>query len=248
MFCFGAGISAAKKNQVITNINQCFSSGEVMVRDNGKPVSVNATELSSPGISSVWHDGVGYYFPAGGEITVKNMEQTGSWYNINNSMPKDLVTHKVFSAWIGHGNSPASAGYQYAVVPSATQEVFEKWIASNPIRVISNTKDLQAISDKNSGLYGISFYKEGTVELQKGLTLSVDKPCLVLIGKSNSGKGLRISVADPTHMLTAITLKISKKLNGKGAIPDTGQSTSINVVLPSGDEAGKTTTEVYLNN
>jgi chondroitin AC lyase len=248
MFCFGAGITASKSNPVITSVNQCFSSGEVIVRNNGKLLSIDSKELNSSGISAVWHNRIGYYFPDGGDITVKNTDQTGSWYDINNSMPKAQVTHKVFSTIIGHGNNPASASYQYAVVSSETLKDLEKWIVSDPFRVISNTKDLQAIYNKRSGVYGISFYKEGNVELEKGLSITVDKPCVLLIGKIDMGKGLKISVADPTQMISGITIKVSQKLKGKGAIQDNDKSTSINVELPAGDEAGKTITEVYLRN
>ena len=118
----------------------------------------------------------------------------------------------------------------------------------DPFRVISNTTDIQAIFDKNSGLYGIAFYKEGSVLLEKGLSLSVDKPCLVLIGKTESGKGVTISVADPTQLLTGVTLKVSQKLKGQGAILNNDKTTSINMILPAGDEAGKTITSAFTKN
>jgi len=242
MFCFGAGITASKSNPVITSVNQCLSMGEVSVKDNGRSTSIDGNEVKSAAISAIWHNRIGYFFPSGGNITVKNMDQTGSWFDINNSMPKTPVTQKVFSAWIGHGNSPASESYQYVVVPAATKENFEKWISSNPFRVISNTSDLQAIFDKSSGLYGIAFYREGSLQLEKGLSLSVDKPCLVLISGSASGKVLKISVADPTQLLTEVKLLISQKLTGQGATVNKDKTTSINIILPAGDEAGKTVT------
>ena len=217
MFCMGAGITALKGNPVITSINQCISSGSVIIKEQGKIVPVDGKEIQSTGITSVWHNRIGYYFPAGGNIVVKNMDQTGSWSGINSSASNALVTQRVFSAWMIHGNTSPSDSYQYIVVPSASQESFEKWIASNPFRIISNTTDLQAICDKSSGLYAISFYKEGTVQLEKELSLSVDKPCLVLVGKSDSGKGVKISVSDPTQILNRITINISQKLKGPGA-------------------------------
>jgi hypothetical protein len=245
MFCFGSGVTAAKDNPVITSVNQCLSSGKIFVKENGKTLDVDGKEIQSSGISSVWHDRIGYYFPAGGNIVVRNMDQTGSWSEINNSASKAPVSQKVFSAWMVHGNKPASDSYQYIVVPSAIPENFEKWMSSNPFRVISNTTDLQAICDKSSGLYAIAFYKEVTVQLEKGLSLTVDKPCLVLVGKSDSGKGVKISVADPTQLLTKVTLIISQKLKGAGTTLNKDKTTSINIVLPSGDEAGKTVTAVF---
>jgi chondroitin AC lyase len=248
MFCLGAGVSAAKTNPVVTSVNQCFSSGEVIVKNNGKPIAVDGTEFRSKGISSIWHDRIGYYFPGGGDITVKNMDQTGTWYDINNSMPKVPVTHKVFSAWIGHGNNPVSDTYQYAVVPSATKESFEKWISSYPFRVITNTPDLQAVYHKGSGLYGLVFYKEGSVLLEKGIVVTCDKPCLILVGKGDTGKELRITVSDPTQLLSGLKLTISQKLTGKGATVNNDKTTSVNVDLPTGDEAGKSVSMVFSRN
>jgi chondroitin AC lyase len=245
MFCFGSGVTAVKHNPVITTVNQSFSSGDVVVKENGKSFKVDGKELQSYGISWVWHDQVGYLFPSGGNITVRNEDQTGSWYEINNSMPKTPMTQKVFSSWIGHGNAPGNESYQYVVVPSSDPGKFEEWAASNPFRVISNTKDLQAISDKNSGVYGISFYKEGTVLLEKGLSITVDKPCLILIAGMKSGKGLTILVADPTQLQKDVVLIISQKLKGSGAIVNKDRTTTIKIVLPVDDEAGKTFTAEF---
>jgi chondroitin AC lyase len=244
MYCFGSGIKASKEKQVITSVNQCFSSGKVAVMNNKKLSSVEGTEVTSPGIKWIYHDRVGYLFPAGGEITVKNADQTGTWYDINLSQSKTPVINKVFSTWIDHGKNPSDARYEYIVVPFKDLSQFTKWQKKNPLKMVSNSPDIQAVFDNNGNIYGIAFYKSGTVSLGEGLNVETDKPCLILI-QVVSKSGYKISVSDPTALLTDLNIKISDVVHGRESTNNPDGTTSINFVLPSGDEAGKSVTSEF---
>jgi hypothetical protein len=150
MYCFGADIKAEKSNPVITNVNQCYSSGDVIINNKRKKFAIIDKELNSSDLMWIYHDRVGYLFPSGGNITVRNMDQTGSWHDINLSQPETPVAHKVFSAWIGHGNNPSDGKYEYIVVPSGNIAQFKKRVKKNPLTMITNTSDIQAVYDKNS--------------------------------------------------------------------------------------------------
>jgi len=238
MYCFGAGISASKTNPVITNVNQCYSSGTVTVSKNGVKSTINGVEMNLSNLSWSHHDRVGYFFPTGGEITVKNINQTGSWYDINISQSVTPVTHKVFSLWIDHGNAPSDSRYEYIVVPSKELTQFETWIGTNPLKMIANNKEVQAVWDKNSGVFGIAFYSPGTISLEAGLSVWVDRACLLLIQSVNKGASYKITVSDPTTTQQNVTIKISKKLSGTGVILNPDQSSSISFTFPIGDDAG----------
>jgi hypothetical protein len=238
MYCLGAGINASKENPVITSVNQCISSGLVTVKNNKKKINIEGTTISSSGIKWIHHDRIGYLFPGGGDITVKNMDQTGSWSDINQSESTTPVTNKVFSAWISHGNNPSDAGYEYIVVPAKDLSKFNKWMQKNPLKMIINTSEIQAIFDKNENIFGIAFYKAGYISLKEGLIVETDKPCLLLIQGKNNGS-YTISISDPTASLSDINIKISKELSGPGTKINPDKSTIINFFLPSGDDAGR---------
>jgi chondroitin AC lyase len=244
MYCLGAGIKTSGENPVITTVNQCFSSGEVTVLNNKKTSLVDGNTVTSPGIKWIHHDRIGYLFPSGGEITVKNMDQTGTWYDINLSQSKAPVTNKVFSAWIDHGKNPIDARYEYIVVPFKDLSEFSRWQKKNPLKKVLNSTDIQAVYDKKGNIYGIAFYKAGSVTLREGLNVETDKPCLLLIQAVSNG-GYIISVSDPTELLKEVNIKISGILHGQEAANNSDGTTSINFVLPSGDEAGKSVTRDF---
>jgi chondroitin AC lyase len=245
MYCFGAGIKASKDSPVITNINQCFSSGTVTLKSEGAKSTIDEAEKIFSKLSWIHHDSVGYYFPSRGEITVKNQNQSGSWHDINLSSSQTVETFKVFSAWIGHGNAPNDAKYEYIVVPSKSLDQFETWVKNVPVKTILNTAELQVVYDKNADIYGVVFYKPGNAFLEPGLSVIADKPCLLLMEVTNNKSALNITVSDPTATLKDVNLTISIKLKGTGSVINSDNTSSIKLVLPSGDEAGKSVTFRY---
>jgi chondroitin AC lyase len=247
MYCIGTGISASKTNPVITNVNQCNSSGTVTINDNGKKSTVDEKEMTVPNLKWSHHNRVGYFFPSGGEVTVKNMDQTGAWADISASQSTSPVTAKVFSLWINHGNAPSDGKYEYIIVPDKDLTQFEKWVDINPLKVISNTGYFQAVLDKNSGVFGIAFYRAGTILLDAGLAVTASRACLLLVQSVNKGSGYKITVADPTQKIQNLIIKISKKLKGTGAIVNPDESTSISITVPSGEDAGKSIMQEFSN-
>ena len=247
MYCLGSGINATKTNPVITNVDQCKSSGTVTISSNGTKSSIDEAEKAVPNLSWIHHARVGYIFPAGGEITVKNMNQTGSWADISASQSSTPVTAKVFSIWFDHGNSPSDSKYEYIVVPDKDLNQFEKWDSNNPLKLISNTFEHQAVFDKKSMIYAIAFYRAGTIILDDGLAVLVNRACLLLIQNTNKGAGFRISVSDPTAEVQNLVIKISRKLKGPGVTANPDHSSSIDINMPSGENAGKSLTMEFTN-
>jgi len=245
MYCFGAGINASKTLDVITSVNQCFSSG-IVTGKNGIIKSVINSDLKLfKSTRWVYHNKVGYIFPSGGNITLKNMNQSGSWHEINSTLPVDTVTKKVFSIWLNHGISPSDSKYEYLVVPSESIDHFEKWIRTNPLKMILNSKDIQAVFDNYAKLYAVAFYLPGTIILEPGLTVTVDNACLVLIQNVNLGRSYKISVSDPTASLKDVNIRLTKKLTGPGSKINSDNTSTLKVILPIEEERGKTVSAEY---
>ena len=196
-------------------------------------------------LSWIHHDRVGYYFPSECEITVKNQDQSGSWHDISLSQSPTVETSKVFSAWIGHGKAPDDAKYEYIVVPSKSLAQFETWVKNIPVKTIISTTEIQAVYDKKAEIYGVAFYKPGNASLEPGLSVRAEQACLLLIEVTNNKSGLNITVSDPTAKLKDVNITISKKLKGTGSVINSDNTSTIKLVLPSGDEAGKSVTFRY---
>ena len=64
-----------------------------------------------------------------------------------------------------------------------------------------------------------------------GLSLSVDKPCVVLMREN--GNGLVLAVADPANRHADLVIEINRKLKGEGAAwtPEV-KATRVKVPLP----------------
>jgi chondroitin AC lyase len=246
MYCFGAGINASKSTAVITTINQCFSSDYITSKNVLLKSVIDSDEKIFKSIRWVHHNRVGYFFPAKGEVTVKNTNQSGSWYDINTSQSSDTLTRKVFSICLNHGVSPSDSKYEYIVVPSKNVKQFTKWVKTNPLKIVMNSKNIQAVSDNNANLFAVAFYLPGTITLEPGLAVSVDNACLLLIQSIDNGRRYRISASDPSATLEEVNIILTKELSGPGIILNPDKTSTLSIMLQSGDETGKTVSAEYV--
>jgi len=104
------------------------------------------------------------------------------------------------------------------MVPSATVGKLQKYAATPPVEIVSNTPETQAVRDEAAGVMEILFYKAGELKTATSIIVA-DGPCAVLVRKG------AIYVADPTQKELQVTLTI----NGKPRL----------VKLPQGQMAGK---------
>jgi chondroitin AC lyase len=89
---------------------------------------------------------------------------------------------------------------------------------------VDNNESVQAVYNNNIKILQAIFYKAGEINYKK-ISLSVDKPCILLLKKSTNGSFL-LSIADPTHLLKSINIQLNNK--------------KIKCILPAGNFAGKT--------
>lgn len=229
--CLGAGITAVSTVPINTCLNQCLKKGEVILADaKGRESKVTAGErvLSSPGF--VYHDGVGYQFPAGCSVKLKNGNQTGSAADVYRGQSSKPVTRNVFSLWLDHGKSPRNETYEYTLVPGTTLEKMRNYVqGASPIRVIANTTAQQAVRNDRLKVAGIVFHAPGTSNVRAGLSVTVDQKCIVLVDES--GPALLVTVAQPENRAIAINVTLKGDLNK-----------SLAFHMPSGPMAGSSLT------
>ena len=223
MVALGAGINSIRDEPVGTTLNQTALRGPVLI--DGRAFEPGELPVSSS--SWVLHDEVGYTLLEPAAATVKVAAQTGDRRFGRSSDSKSPLTESVFSLWIDHGVHPRDAQYAYAVVPAVDAQQLAKWKAHPPVRVIANTTQQQAVINDSLGVAEIVFYRPGSITLADGVTVKVDRPCLVLLRKQ--GVSTRVAVSSPGGEVFDVRLTIA-----------TPQRESIaTLTLPSGDMAGK---------
>jgi hypothetical protein len=103
--------------------------------------------------------------------------------------------------------------------------------------VIQNEKPKQEVLSASGETAGFVFYEPGKSAAFGGV--EVDKSCVAMLKKTT--EGLQVSVADPTQLLSEITMVLNGEFSGENVMTESGK-TFLNFLLPGGGEAGKTIT------
>jgi chondroitin AC lyase len=229
--CLGAGIKSNAPENITTTVNQCWLNGNVLSSFSKDKTGRGKTqEFSDKGPNWMLHDGVGYYFPEGGQLSLSTNLQKGSWYQINNSHSKAVVSGDVFKLWISHGTKPVGAQYTYIVLPGIKGVAEMKKFDASAIKVLANTDEVQAVYHQPLNMVQAIFYHPGILTLAT-MEIRTDKACALMI-KNVNGKRV-LSVADPLQKEQTATISI-KDLK-------TGKTEPVTVNFPQGAFAGSTT-------
>ncbi len=244
----GTGISCNKELHVATTVNQCLLRGDVIISSQNNKSTIENDEKAYKDIDWVFHDGIGYVFPKGTDLNIKNNNATGSWWEINkqHDSPKEEVNLDIFTLWIDHGKRPSKESYEYIVVPATTEEQIENNISKNNIQILSNTPNVQAVKNRNLNIVQAVFYEDGEVQIAKDLKLISDNQGVIMI-KTNGDDITEMSVADPSRKLRKMHFSLSTKKEQIGnnfnmIWNERTNMTDVTIDLPDGDYTGSSVT------
>lgn len=195
LVALGAGISSKARTSVSTTIAQSLLRGNVVV--DGSTVPADRQAIGDA--SWVLHDGVGYVFPGKSAIVLRTGPRSGSWSRVSSIGERTPITKDVFALWLDHGVAPANGTYEYIIVPGIDSERLAQYTQGNPIRILANTADVQAVRHERSGISEAVFYSPGRLQLREGLTMRVDQPCLALL--IERGDSLQLALSAPNGPL-----------------------------------------------
>ncbi|WP_405106092.1 polysaccharide lyase family 8 super-sandwich domain-containing protein [Paenibacillus sp. FSL K6-1217] len=205
MVALGAGITSTNAAPVHTTLNQSLAVGDVLV--DGKVVTDETSKVNG---RWAYNDNTGYVFPDKTDFQVKQETKTGKWSDVVSGSSTEPITKPVFSMWLDHGVKPVNASYQYIVLPGKTAAEVGSYAEASPISILANTPSVQAVRHRSLGIAEMLFYQPGTVTLREGLTVTVDKPSMVIVDES--ADPVRISVANPET--PGITVNVTLNRNG----------------------------------
>jgi hypothetical protein len=161
----------------------------------------------------IHHNRFGYVFPKAGNVNL----QSGS----------------LFAAYFNHGPRPANASYAYIVLPNAAPAQVQAFANANPITVVRNEMDAQAVYHASLKIGGAVFYKAGSVALRPDLTLTVDGPCVLLI--ADKPTGIHVTAANAERKSDPLSISVTQGAGKETAAMD----------LPTGESAGASRTKVF---
>jgi chondroitin AC lyase len=213
MFCMGNGITSTNgTHQMITTLQQNISLTPATIKRSVES-TLDGSSTTQSDIQWVFNGNAGYVFPAGGNVTVTNQNQSGSWSLVNSNQSSATITRKIFSARINHGINTANQTYQYIVVQDTTLFAMQNYV--NPYTVIKNDSVAQVVR-YSTNIYGIVFYQKGSVNLESGVTLSVKDACVMLIVFPLGDRlSANIYVTDPIGTLQFFEFDISLNLSNE---------------------------------
>lgn len=186
--------------------------------------SLNEDLIYNNDLKFIHHNNMGYYFPEGGIIRVRNKDTEGRWTDINASGNQDstLIKGKIFSIAIDHYNPSELNGikkYAYVIVPGVSITQMKQYVLNNSIRIIQNNDTIQSVAHINKDIIGIIFYKEGSLEYS-GYSIEVDRSCVVLIKNIKTLSLMEVHIADPSQSGLPINISISNNKSSFKGLAD----------------------------
>jgi chondroitin AC lyase len=206
-----------------TSLDQCRWRGPVLAADADQPVRPLAEgQHKLTATRWVLHQKLGYMPLLPSPIDVSLRKVSGNWSKVTGmyraSDPGDKVDEELLTLVFPHGAEPSSTGY--VVVGDASPEKMEALHRTPTWTVLANTRDLQAVRFAGGPLMA-AFYAPGQLTTE-GLSLSVDRPCLIQVGTDGA-----IRFADPLFKGGTVSVV----LNGRTvnlAMPASG-ATAVNL-------------------
>ncbi|WP_338289940.1 polysaccharide lyase family 8 super-sandwich domain-containing protein [Luteolibacter sp. LG18] len=239
----GAAVNAPTSTApVYTTLNQCLLNGPVTYKAGGSVQTLASGSVTPSGLQWVHHDGTGYLFPTpASNATIQAITQSGAWSSINSGSgySTTAISKDVFSLHVSQAAGSSGGSYGYIVVPGITAAGMDAYVAANPVQVLRNDANVQAVDIAAAGVTQAAFYAADSITLAPGKTLAANDKAVVQFRRQPNT--LQVTAASPeargmTLQLTTANLGLS------GGNPSTwfdafGSAVST-LTLPEGEEYG----------
>lgn len=230
VLCLGAGIQSSAAQPVNTTVDQCLLNGPVTISAAGA-VSTPAGGQHNYNNNLQWvlHNGTGYMFPQGGQLTLSAQQQRGSWKSINSTTSGDTITLPVFKLWFDHGVQPVNNRYAYMIIPNRDAAGMAAYNAGQ-VRILANTDSMQVVYHSGLNIWAAVFFK-AAIYANDSITIGANAGCALLL-KNVGTSQVTVHVADPSQIKSTLSLRLK--------LPGISGEKGLACTLPATPYAGAT--------
>ena len=253
LLCLGAGLTNKQPEQpgdIWTTIDQTHWRGSVQFphRDGASPWpadgATHETVLKKRGATGsvrwVAQEG-GFAYgvlpdQTPGTVRVAAARRATKWDKISggNGKKKNKPTEAdILQVWIDHGREVENDTYGYLVWLGKGDPVAEP-----TLRVLSNTKRLQAVANAEGTVTQAVVYHSGSVVDTGAWRIKVSSPCALLVETTNDSCRITVCDARMAPSVDTIAVRTTLPLTGKGVSRD-GEWAVVNVSLPTEPHRGR---------
>ena len=239
----GAAINAPNAtSEVDTTLNQTLLSGTVSYETTSGTIQTLTSGTVAPAnLKWVYHNGVGYFFPTPvSNATIEAISQSGTWQAINTQYSSSTVSANVFTLYLNHGSATSNGSYNYIVVPNITAVGMDAYLASDPIQILRNDANVQAIRQVSQDITQAAFYAADSFAMVTGQTIAANAPSMVMLQRQTDV--LKLAAANPQNAALSLQVQLAGvTLSGSGSSWfDSLGTATVNYSLPGGNAAGST--------
>lgn len=217
VLCLIAGLTAHHlQSPVVTILDQCRWQGPVTV-NGSRSLQISATDTLH-GVRWIRQGNFAYMPITSTPVVVFADTVSGSWSSVTSAGSDSLCVDSLFAAMLFHGSHPKDQASAYVLVGVPSARKMKQLVDRPPWNILRNDTICQAVRFSD-GMLGAAFFAQGALKLPGGGSLSVSRPCLVLL----SGDVLYVS--DLSHMGGECTVEVRGR-TVKLTLPDVGTSVS----------------------
>lgn len=154
VLCMGSDIHADSTSTITTSIDQRFSKGKVWSEDNKR----------------FFHDNTGYIILQADTCIAITEYKEGQWKDFMGMYKPEILKSSLFSIYLKH-RKDVPASYVYLTLPATTQQKVRNF-DSEPIHVIRNDKEAQAVVIKDLCYVSVYYPTDILIEGQNPIVIS----------------------------------------------------------------------------
>jgi hypothetical protein len=185
-------------------------------------------------------EGIGYWFPSGGNLQVSRESRTGTWAALGGSADATPHTRSFVTMWLDHGTAPFHETAQYVIVPNVTAPALRNWIAGRPLSILVNNDTVSAVRDNRTNALGITFWRAGSID-------GIQSTSAAVVYLSGDGRTMTLHAADPNSGTAgSIQLTIPGQWTTRDVVASrTARSTTLVIPRNGGKTTSVTLERVY---
>nr|WP_242517022.1 polysaccharide lyase family 8 super-sandwich domain-containing protein [Corynebacterium mendelii] len=147
---------------------------------------------------------IAYRMLDGTQASFKRVDRTGAWNDINQrEKHMETVSNTFGTVTIDHGAEAKDASYAYSIEPGATVESLAKEKDADPVKIVSNTADVQSIETTDGSKFAANVFAPDGAKLPQGFKATTR---LSVVAEKTAADSYTLTISDPSQKQDYVTI------------------------------------------